>query len=234
MNSIIDIKDVSKSYRGNGVENDVLKRISLTIKQEEFTAIVGPSGSGKSTLLSLIGTLDHPTYGNIYYNGEKVADKKGNQLADFRFFNIGYVFQQFNLLPTLTALENVISPVYSRKVSWNKKEKALNLLDEVGLRNKENSLPSQLSGGEQQRVAIARALIGDPNWLLADEPTGNLDTKNGKLIVELLKSFNENKNCGIIMVTHDLSITKLADRTIEMRDGEIILDTSERNFIVTK
>lgn len=151
--------DVSKTYGGDGVTTNALKDIQITFKKGEFTAIVGPSGSGKSTLLSLIGSLDKSTTGKIIHNKDDLSKKNANQLADFRFNEIGFVFQQFHLLPTLTAIENVLTPLFSRKVPYNKHERAIEVLKQVGLNDKMNALPSQLSGGEQQRVAIARAII---------------------------------------------------------------------------
>ncbi|WP_328515425.1 ABC transporter ATP-binding protein [Halobacillus yeomjeoni] len=195
--------------------------MNLTFNQKDFTAIVGPSGSGKSTLLSIVGTLDMPSGGEVFYEGAKLSEKE-NVIADFRFEKIGFVFQQFHLLPTLTALENILAPVMTRKVDYDKKARARKLLDRVGLKDKENSLPSQLSGGQQQRVAIARALVHKPDWLLADEPTGNLDTEPGEVIFNLLKEVNEEEGCGVIFVTHDDELAAKADRRIHMVDGRVI------------
>lgn len=215
---------VSKKYKGDGIVTEALNDIHLTFNQGEFTAIVGPSGSGKSTLLNLIGTLDKPSSGKILYDGEEMMNKGANKIADFRFSNIGFIFQQFHLLPTLTALENVLSPLFSRRVSFNKKERAQEVLERVGLANKMNALPSQLSGGEQQRVAIARAIVHRPSWLLADEPTGNLDTETGKRIYELLKELNEQDGCGVLFVTHDPHLATNADRIITLKDGTVTSD----------
>lgn len=226
MTSTITCKDLVKAYEGDGVKTNAVRNINLTLKKGEFTAIVGPSGSGKSTLLSLIGTLDRPTSGHIIYDGEEIANMKKKAVADFRFEHIGFVFQQFHLLPTLTALENVLSPLFARKVSYNKTERAKEVLEQVGLADKMNALPSQLSGGEQQRVAIARALVHEPDWLLADEPTGNLDTETGDRIVQLIQELNQEKGCGILLVTHDNELAAKADNIIEMKDGSVI---SEKN-----
>ncbi|GAA0427811.1 ABC transporter ATP-binding protein [Virgibacillus sp. AGTR] len=174
--------NVSKVFKGDGVETFALEKINTCFVEGELVAIVGPSGSGKSTLLSLIGALDVPSEGEIIYRNESIHKYSQNRLADFRFEHIGFIFQQFHLLPALTALENVMSPLFSRKVSCNKKERAESLLSQVGLADKLHALPSQLSGGQQQRVVIARALVHEPSWLLADEPTGNLDTDTGELI----------------------------------------------------
>lgn len=196
----------------------------MTIEAGDFISIIGPSGSGKSTLLSLIGTLDRPTSGELQYDGKPINKLNSKELSDFRFENIGFIFQQFHLIPTLTALENVMAPLFGRKVPYDKKERAEQLLAQVGLADKAGSLPSQLSGGQQQRVAVARALVHEPKWLLADEPTGNLDTDTGEIIFNLLRSLNEEKGCGVLFVTHDPALAERANRTIEMRDGVIIED----------
>jgi len=175
-------------------------------------------------LRSLLGTLDSPTSGKILYDGEEIMKKSKKMISDFRFENIGFIFQQFHLLPTLTALENVLSPLFSRKVSYNKVERAREVLEQVGLADKENSLPSQLSGGQQQRIAIARAIVHKPDWLLADEPTGNLDSETGDRIFELMKQLNEQEGCGVFFVTHDPKLAAKADRIITMKDGSVLSD----------
>ncbi|WP_425445479.1 ABC transporter ATP-binding protein [Virgibacillus ndiopensis] len=216
---------VSKIFQGDGISTYALEDINVKFDEGEFVAIVGPSGSGKSTLLSLIGTLDLPSSGEIMYGNEPINNRRPKQLADFRFENIGFIFQQFHLLPTLTTLENVMAPLFSRKVSYNKKERAESLLKDVGLEDKLHSLPSQLSGGQQQRVAIARALVHEPSWLLADEPTGNLDTHTGEIIFEKLSSLNKEKGCGVIFVTHDPDLAARANRIVEMKNGKITRDS---------
>ncbi|MFC4560184.1 ABC transporter ATP-binding protein [Virgibacillus kekensis] len=221
----VECKGVSKVFQGDGVSTYALENVNIKLEEGEFVAIVGPSGSGKSTLLSLLGALDLPSDGEILYGGSPVNKLNSRRLADFRFENIGFIFQQFHLLPTLTALENVMSPLFARKVSYNKKERAEGLLEQVGLGDKFNSLPSQLSGGQQQRVAIARALVHEPHWLLADEPTGNLDTNTGEIIFERLSNLNREKGCGVIFVTHDADLASRADRIIEMKNGKVISDT---------
>jgi putative ABC transport system ATP-binding protein len=217
-------QQVEKSFKGDGMKTVALKKVDLTFEIGEITAIVGPSGSGKSTLLSLLGTLDKPSEGLITYDGEEVLIKNKSKIADFRFQEIGFIFQQFHLLPTLTALENVLTPLFSRKVSYNKLERAKEVLEQVGLKDKTNSLPSQLSGGQQQRVAIARAIVHKPSWLLADEPTGNLDTETGERIYDLLKELNEQEGCGILFVTHDPALAAKANRIITMKDGVVLSD----------
>jgi ABC-type lipoprotein export system ATPase subunit len=224
MNHTIECKSVTKIFTGDGVQTYALHHVNVTFSAGEFVAIVGPSGSGKSTLLSLIGTLDQPTEGEILYGSQPIHRFNHKQLADFRFENIGFIFQQFHLLPTLTALENVMAPLFPRKVSYDKRKRAAELLEQVGLKEKMNALPSQLSGGQQQRVAIARALVHEPRWLLADEPTGNLDSETGEMIFQLLASLNKEKGCGVIFVTHDPSLAAKANRIIEMKDGKIIAD----------
>lgn len=224
MEGTFQCKQMGKSFSGDGVETHALQDIDVTIEAGDFISIIGPSGSGKSTLLSLIGTLDRPTSGELQYDGKPINKLNSKELSDFRFENIGFIFQQFHLIPTLTALENVMAPLFGRKVPYDKKERAEQLLAQVGLADKAGSLPSQLSGGQQQRVAVARALVHEPKWLLADEPTGNLDTDTGEIIFNLLRSLNEEKGCGVLFVTHDPALAERANRTIEMRDGVIIED----------
>lgn len=224
MATSITCEGLEKSYVGDGVTTKAVQNINLTFTKGEFTAIIGPSGSGKSTLLSLLGTLDHPTAGKLHYDGEDVFKRSKNKIADFRFKEIGFIFQQFHLLPTLTAFENILSPLFARKVSYKKEQRAKEVLEQVGLIDKMNSLPSQLSGGQQQRVAIARAIVHKPSWLLADEPTGNLDTETGQLIFDLLENLNKQEGCGIVFVTHDPLLAAKADRVITMKDGLVISD----------
>ena len=223
----ISVQSITKEFKGDGIKTLALDHVSVDFKDGEFVSIVGTSGSGKSTLLSIVGTLDSPTEGQLLFNGKDTKQLSQKQLADFRFEHIGFIFQQFHLLPTLTVLENVMSPLFARKVPYNKKQRAEEVLAKVGLSDKVNSLPSQLSGGQQQRVAIARALIHEPNWLLADEPTGNLDTENSDIIFDLLSSLNKEKGCGVIFVTHDSGLAQKAERIIEMKDGRILSDQKE-------
>lgn len=220
----ITCSDLTKSYVGDGVKTNAINNINVTFKKEDFTAIVGSSGSGKSTLLSLLGTLDKPSEGTVLYDSLDIMKKKKKDIADFRFNEIGFIFQQFHLLPTLTALENVMTPLFSRKVPYNKQKRAIEVLAQVGLEDKLNSLPSQLSGGQQQRVAIARAIVHKPSWLLADEPTGNLDTETGELVLELLQNLKQEVGCGLIVVTHDPQLAAKADRVLTMKDGLILSD----------
>ncbi|KDN58260.1 ABC transporter ATP-binding protein [Exiguobacterium sp. AB2] len=213
---------MTRKFKGDGIDTYALKPINLKFKTGDFVSVIGPSGSGKSTLLSLLGTLDVPTSGTLSYDGHELSRLNAKELADFRFEKVGFIFQQFHLIPTLTAVENVMAPLFGRKVDYDKKERALSLLARVGLREKAESLPSQLSGGQQQRVAVARALIHEPEWLLADEPTGNLDSETGEVIFELLRELNEEKGCGVICVTHDPSIAERADVQVRMKDGAVV------------
>lgn len=213
---------MTRKFKGDGIDTYALKPINLKFKTGDFVSVIGPSGSGKSTLLSLLGTLDVPTSGTLSYDGHELSRLHAKELADFRFEKVGFIFQQFHLIPTLTAVENVMAPLFGRKVDYDKKERALLLLARVGLQEKAESLPSQLSGGQQQRVAVARALIHEPEWLLADEPTGNLDSETGEVIFELLRELNREKGCGVICVTHDSSIAERADVQIRMKDGAVI------------
>lgn len=198
-----------------------LKDINLEVKKGEFIAVVGPSGSGKSTLMHILGLLDHPTSGTYKLNGKNVAGLSENSLAKLRNKNIGFVFQSFNLLPRTSALDNVALPlIYSGVVENERFMRARKALDEVGLEDKLRSKPNQLSGGQQQRVAIARALITNPEIILADEPTGNLDTKSGEEIMKIFHKLNQ-KGSTIILITHEPNIAEKAKRHIHLRDGMI-------------
>ena len=230
MKNTIECKKIEKLFKGDGIQTYALKDVNLKVNEGEFVSIIGPSGSGKSTLLSLIGTLDVPSSGEMLYENKPINKLSHKQMADFRFENIGFIFQQFHLIPTLTALENIMAPLFGRKVPYDKKQRAHQLLEMVGLKDKANSLPSQLSGGQQQRVAIARALVHEPKWLLADEPTGNLDSETGEIIFQLLLSLNEEKGCGVLFVTHDPELADRANRKIEMRDGVIIADEKVNQY----
>jgi ABC-type lipoprotein export system ATPase subunit len=221
---LVQIEDVSKEYIAGAIRVTALQEISLTVERGEFLAIVGPSGSGKTTLLNLIGALDRPTRGRVVVDGIDLGALRGDQLADFRRERIGFVFQLFHLVPDLTALENVMLPLipYRRQLKFNLEQRARALLEAVGLENRMRHLPGQLSGGEQQRVAIARALIGNPKLLLADEPTGNLDSQTGKEIVELLRRLNREQGLTVIVTTHNLEIVTWSDRVVRLRDGRIV------------
>jgi len=220
--SIIKLENISKSFLLDTYENKVLKNIDIEIFEGEFISIIGPSGSGKSTLMNIIGCLDRPTMGTYLLDGIDVLSKKDKDLANIRSKKIGFVFQSFNLIPRLSLLANVETPmIYAR--SKNRKKKATEILNKVGLNHRLNYKPNQVSGGETQRAAIARALINDPKIILADEPTGNLDSKNGAEVLKIFKELNE-KGVTIILVTHDPNIAKMAQRTIRLMDGEVEKD----------
>lgn len=224
MNSspILQATDIRKQYK-NGTTTDVLSAISFSVYGGEFISITGPSGSGKTTLLNIMGTLDFPSSGSLTIAGESVSKIAGDKLSDFRRNNIGFVFQLFNLIPTLTSLENVMLPLIPYAGAKRKAltERAASLLEKVGLGSRLTHLPGQLSGGERQRVAIARALINNSNLILADEPTGNLDSKSGVGVLEILTELNQSQGKTVIIVTHDPNIASRTDRTILLQDGQI-------------
>lgn len=201
-----------------------LNNINLSINEGEFVSVVGPSGCGKSTLMHILGLLDKPSRGKVMINDRDVSRLDDDQISTLRNEFVGFVFQQFNLIPKLTILENVLLPaIYARrKFTYSPNEYAFELLNKFGLSGKENSYPNKISGGQQQRVAIARALISKPQFILADEPTGNLDTKNGQKIIELLHDLNSREKITIVIVTHEISIAKRASRSIRMKDGKIL------------
>lgn len=219
---LIQLKGVSKSYQlGKSHFVHALKNINLEIHTGDFLAVMGPSGSGKSTLLHIIGFLDKADSGEIIFNGENIQKISPRKFPGLRNKKIGFVFQTFNLLPRFSAFQNVALPLsYARVSGSKKKEKAWEALKSVGLENRAKHKPSELSGGELQRVAIARALVNNPEIILADEPTGNLDTKSGQEVIEILKELNK-KGITVILVTHDPNIARPAQKIVEMIDGEI-------------
>jgi len=224
MNSVIKIENVVKSYDMGEVEVQALRGVDLNITQGDFVAIVGPSGSGKSTLMHIIGLLDRPTTGTVSLQGKDVSTLNQDERAILRNKHIGFVFQQFNLLSRTSAVDNVGLPLlYAGIKAADRDKRAIKALQEVGLGERLYHFSTQLSGGQQQRVAIARALINDPTLILADEPTGNLDSKSGSEIMTLLKNLNEKGNT-IVLVTHELDIAKGTKRTVEIKDGKIIKD----------
>ncbi len=219
---LIKLNDVWKIYQMGEVEFAALKGINLEIYEGEFLVVLGPSGSGKSTLMNLLGCLDIPSKGTVYLNSEDISELGESELARIRGQMIGFIFQSFNLLPTLSTEENVLLPLeFQEEDRQLARKKAAYLLDIVGLSNKKKNLPSQLSGGQRQRVAIARSLAVNPPIILADEPTGNLDTKTGDYILEFLAGLHEKEGKTIIIVTHDLDLVKYATRIVYIRDGEI-------------
>lgn len=224
---LIDLKNIVKSYKNGDQELQVLKGVDLKVYDGEFLAIMGPSGSGKSTLMNIIGLLDRPTSGDYALNGKQVEELKEKELAKVRNEEIGFVFQQFFLLSKLNALQNVELPlIYSGVGAGKRRQLAKQFLEKVELGNRMQHLPSELSGGQKQRVAIARALVNNPSIILADEPTGALDTKTSEQIMQLLTELNQ-EGKTIIMVTHEPEVADFATRKIIIRDGEITKDTTD-------
>lgn len=230
MNTLIETHDISKIYRMGTETIHALKSVSIKISKGEYVAFMGPSGSGKSTFMNIIGCLDTPTGGTYILNGNDVSNMTDNELAEVRNKEIGFVFQTFNLLPRQTSLENVALPlIYAGYGKSQREEKAQRALESVGLGTRGKHKPNELSGGQRQRVAIARALINDPSIILADEPTGNLDSKTSYEIMELFEDLHSKGNT-IIMVTHEEDIAKYAHRIIRMRDGLIESDTMNEDI----
>ena len=220
---IIGLENVWKIYKMGEVEVPALKGVNIEINQGEFVAITGVSGSGKSTMMNLVGCLDLPTKGSVYLDGKDISKLSESSLAQIRGKRIGFIFQQFNLIPTLNALENIMLPLEFQDIPTDiARKKANELLNIVDLGDRAEHLPSQLSGGQQQRVAIARSLSNNPDVILADEPTGNLDSKTGSDVLELLERLWKEENKTIIMVTHDLNLASHAKRRIELKDGQIV------------
>ena len=227
---LIQLKDIYKIYQMGDEEVRASDGISLTIEKGEFVAIVGKSGSGKSTLMNIIGALDVPTEGEYLLDGQDVSNMTDNQLAQIRNTMIGFVFQQYNLLPKLNLLENVELPLlYAGMDAWERRERAMESLERVGLKEKWRNFPKQLSGGQQQRVSIARALAGNPSLILADEPTGALDSKTGREVLDFLKKLNREGNT-IVMITHDSSIALEAERVVRIIDGRINFDGDVKEY----
>jgi putative ABC transport system ATP-binding protein len=218
---IISAKDIERTYKLGEVEVKALRCIDLDVKKGEFLVILGPSGAGKTTLLNILGGIDTPTSGSVIVDHLNIEGYTEKQLSQFRRETVGWIFQFFNLIPSLTAIENVALSLEMARDTDKMMERSQEALALVGIADKANMFPSQLSGGEQQRVAIARALVRKPKIVLADEPTGNLDWETGQKIVNLLKTLNRREGITFIIVSHDISITQVADRVIHLRDGEI-------------
>lgn len=230
----IEVRNLSKSYSVGRRSVPALRNIDLSIERGEYVAIVGPSGCGKSTLLNILAGIDTADSGSVVVNGTSLSGLNQNQLAAWRGRSIGIVFQFFQLMPTLTALENIMLPMDLAGKTANARERAQDLLDRVGLDGYDNNLPSELSGGEQQRIAVARALANNPHIILADEPTGNLDSANGQAITELLESLWAD-GTTVVVVTHDPELAERAPRVISMSDGEIVADVrSDRPRVAAK
>jgi putative ABC transport system ATP-binding protein len=228
---MIDCKKITKVYKRGDEETYAVKNISFLIKKGEFVAITGPSGSGKSTLMHIIGCLDTPTSGQYFLDGKDVSSLFDEDLADIRKEKIGFVFQQFNLLPRATVLRNVMLPlVYAEMNIKEREERAKKALQSAGLPEERwNHYSNQLSGGQMQRVAIARSLVNDPAIILADEPTGNLDTKTGDIVLETFQHFNEDEGRTVVMITHEQYVAEHASRIIRVVDGEIVSDSKNKN-----
>ncbi|PIN73706.1 lipoprotein-releasing system ATP-binding protein LolD [Candidatus Woesearchaeota archaeon CG10_big_fil_rev_8_21_14_0_10_45_16] len=221
--TVIELRDVRKTYQIGEVSLEVLKGVNIKIDQGDFAVIIGPSGSGKSTLMNQVGILDVPTSGAIFLEGKDISKMEESQLAQLRGRKIGFIFQQFNLIPTLTALENVTLPTIFQNVSEEKRvQKAKDLLAKVGLADRMHHKPTELSGGQQQRVAIARALVNDPDIILADEPTGNLDSTSGQQVMDLLATLHGQGGKTIILITHDIELVRYAKKIIYLKDGEVV------------
>ena len=222
---MIEVKSVSRTFAMGTTQVRALRGVDLAIEDGEFVAVMGPSGSGKSTLMYLLGALDRPSEGSIFHGEQDVAACDSNGLAELRGKRVGFVFQMFSLMPTLSAFDNVELPMIFQKVPrTERRTRAKELLELVGMDDRMNHLPSELSGGEQQRVAIARALSNKPDLLLADEPTGNLDSGTGTQILDLIKRLNREQEMTVILVTHDAALAGHADRIIELLDGSVASD----------
>lgn len=223
---ILEAKEIFKKYKGVNKELTVLDDINFHVEKGEILAIVGPSGSGKTTLLGLCAGLDNPTSGRLHLAGEAISEMTENEKAELRNRKVGFIFQNFQLLPTLTALENVMIPLELQGRPKGAKEKAIELLERVGLGGRTHHYPSQLSGGEMQRVSLARAFSNDPEILFADEPTGNLDEETGLIVENLLFDLNKEKQTTLIIVTHDLDLANKTDRILKLKGGKIVSDQS--------
>lgn len=225
---IIEIKNLTKVYDAKSLPVHAVNGVNLTIESGEFTAIVGPSGSGKTTLLNIVGGLDDPTSGDVIIDGVKINELSGRQKTDFRMRNIGFVFQSYNLIPVFTSGENVEFIMHLQgKQKEERESRTKELLDAVGLGDRMNSRPNKLSGGQQQRVAVARALASKPKFILADEPTANLDSKSTENLLEIMEKLNREENITFIFSTHDQRVVNKAKRVITLQDGAIISDISK-------
>jgi len=223
MEALIKLENVWKVYKLGKIDLPVLRGVNLEIASGDFTTIMGPSGSGKSTLMYMIGLLDTPSEGKVFLQGQDTSNFSEDKLAEIRGKKIGFIFQQFNLLQNLTALENVMLPMIFQGVRESqRRERAKNLLESVNLGGRLNHRPSEMSGGEQQRIAIARSLVNDPEILIADEPTGNLDSSTGKMVMEVLTKLHKEQNKTIVVVTHDPTIAHYSQNIIHIQDGQIV------------
>jgi putative ABC transport system ATP-binding protein len=235
---MIEVKELTKVFVSGDRRVEILKGIDLSVRKHEVLAIEGPSGSGKSTLLGLLAGFDSPTSGSIQLEGEEITQMSEDQLALLRGRKLGFVFQSFNLIPTLTAEENIMLPVELRGDTDGALERVRELMNAVGLQDRRTHYPAQLSGGEQQRVALARAFAGNPSILLADEPTGNLDSVTGGMVLDLLLKLNRQEGTTLVLVTHDQALSRLTDRIVRLRDGlivdEVILNRAQEQTDLLK
>jgi putative ABC transport system ATP-binding protein len=228
--AIIDVANLVKNYTGDGLEVQALRGVDLKVQPGEFTAIAGPSGSGKTTLLNLIGGLDYPTSGSLTVAGKNLNEMSPRDLSDMRLNSIGFIFQAYNLIPVLTALENVEYILLLQGVDKKeRRERSARILKEVGLGKEINRRPKELSGGQQQRVAVARAIVSEPELVLADEPTANLDQKTGAGLLDLMHDLNHKKNITFIFSTHDRMVMEYAERLISLTDGKIVSDKRKKS-----
>jgi len=226
---VIEVKNLYKTYHDTEVEVKAVNGVTLSFEEGEFSAIVGPSGSGKTTLLNVIGGLDSPTSGSVIINGTDISTLSSRQMIDFRLHNIGFVFQAYNLIPVLTAKENAEFIMQLQKKPKAEREKRIaELFAAIGIKGKENIRPNRLSGGQQQRVAVARALASKPKFILADEPTANLDSKSTTNLLDIMRKLNENENITFIFSTHDQRVIDRAKRVILLDDGKVISDTNKQ------
>jgi len=226
---LIKLENVWKTYKMGNVNVNALQGLNFDVEEGEFVAIMGPSGSGKSTAVNMIGCLDVPTKGKIMLEQHDISKLSESELAQIRGRKIGFIFQQFNIIPTLSALENVMLPMIFQGINENERvQRAAKLLELVGLGDRINHKPTELSGGQQQRVAIARALANNPDVIIADEPTGNLDSRTGANVLEFLQNFHRKEGKTIVMVTHDASLAKIAERTELLKDGRIVKSLNNR------
>lgn len=226
--NVVETKELYKIYETKAEQVKAVAGVNLEIKDDEFTAIVGPSGSGKTTLLNMIGGLDRPTSGSVMVNGKDVAKMRAGKLVDFRLQNIGFVFQSYNLIPVLTAQENVeFIMLLQKRSKLERLERTMQLLNDVGLANLANRRPAELSGGQQQRVAVARALASKPEFVLADEPTANLDSASASNLLDIMAKLNEEEGVTFIFSTHDQRVIDRARRVITLEDGKIVTDVAQ-------
>ncbi len=225
---IIKAESLEKTYQENGVPVHAVRGVNLKITKGEYTVIAGPSGSGKTTLLNLLGALDKPTRGKVFFEGEDITSKSKSELSSFRLHKLGFIFQAYNLIPVLTALENIeFSMMLLGIAEKERKEKALSLMDELGIKELADKRPNEMSGGQQQRVAVARAIVNNPSVVLADEPTANLDSKTAGHLLDLMEKMNSEKNITFIFSSHDKQVIDRAKRLIILKDGKI---SDEQSF----